>query len=125
MKVWTTKDGQQIPYDQLKTSHIFNIIKWAQTKGFSSYVNSVSTVDNSDNVTISYDDSEQVIADMKEELKHRGIHTIYYTALVDADTGRSKRVSIIFNDIIDALNDIRSRSCSFRSDYILVKESVL
>lgn len=81
MKIWTTKDGQQIPYDQLKTSHIFNIIKWAQTKGFSSYTVSKSIVDNSDDVTVSWDDSEQVIADMKEELRRRNIH-IQYTILL-------------------------------------------
>lgn len=72
MKVWVTKDGTKIPYDQLKLSHIYNIIKWAKTKGFSDSYISKSLVDNTDDITISRDVSEQVISEMREELKRRG-----------------------------------------------------
>lgn len=71
MKIWTTRDGKKIPYEQLTIPHILNIISYAKTHGFyASYV-SRSIVDNTDNRTITYDCSREVIKDMYAELSRR------------------------------------------------------
>lgn len=105
MKTWKTKNGVEIPYNELKLNHIHSIIKVAKEKGF---------------YKDGKDISEDIIIDMKEELHRREIYTIYYIALIDK--GSAHRVSIIFTALEDALRDIRSR---LSRDYILIKSEIL
>lgn len=121
MKVWTTRDGKKIPFDKLEVSHIFNIIKYAEKHGFVSYRCSTSICDNTDNEDVYSDISSEVISDMKEELRRRGIVTIYYVAKVTNDN-TTKRVSVIFYDFKKALENIRDR---YSRDYILIKEEII
>lgn len=71
MKVWVTKDGKKIPYDQLTIPHILNIIKYAKNYGFYSRIVHKSIVDNADDVTTIHDISREIIVDMYEELSRR------------------------------------------------------
>lgn len=94
MKVWTTKDGTQIPYNQLKFNHIYNIIRYAQRSGFFTVYISHSTVDNTDDITRYEDCSKEVIQDMRNELKRRNLaHAYYVEKLINHSF---KRVSPIF-----------------------------
>ena len=94
MKVWTTKDGIEIPYDQLKFSHIYNIIRYAQRNGFFTIYTSHSTVDNTDDITRFEDCSKEVIREMRAELKRRNIAYAYYVEMII--TCELKKVSPAF-----------------------------
>lgn len=94
MKIWTTRDGTKIPYDKLKFNHIYNIIKYAQNKGFYIVYASHSSVDNTDDITMSRDCSNEVIRDMKAELRNRNIANAYYVERFLAHD--LKRVSPVF-----------------------------
>lgn len=92
MKVWITKDGQHIPYDQLKLNHIYNIIQYALNTGFHSVYTSRSFEDNMDDVTIYEDCNNSVIHDMKQELKRRNITCVYYVVITESN----KRITPVF-----------------------------
>ena len=94
MKVWTTKDGIKIPYDQLEFNHIYNIIRYAQRNGFFTVYTSHSTVDNTDDITRFEDCSKEVIREMRAELKRRNITHAYYVE--KTITHELKRVSPAF-----------------------------
>lgn len=72
-KIWTTKDGKEIPYNQLTIKHIYNIINYAKTKGFHAIIVSTSIIDNTDDIAIIYDCSLEVINDMYNELNRRNL----------------------------------------------------
>lgn len=72
MKIWTTKDGRRIPYNQLSIKHILNIINYAKRNGFTAKRVSNSIVDNCDNVIVTYDCTREVIREMYNELSKRG-----------------------------------------------------
>lgn len=94
MKIWTTKNGDKIPYDQLEFNHIYNIIRYAQRKGFYTVYISHSPVDNSDDITRYEDCSKEVVRDMRNELRNRNIAHAYYVEMsIDYDL---KRVSPVF-----------------------------
>ena len=94
MKVWVTKNGEEIPYDKLKFNHIYNIIRYAQRYGFFTMYISHSSVDNTDDVTRYKDCSKEVVREMREELKHRNIAHAYYVELII--NRKLKRVSPVF-----------------------------
>ena len=71
MKLWVTKDGKEIPYNQLAIPHILRIIDYAKRKGFYTKHISHSIVDNTDTCVIIKDCSSEVIKDMYEELNRR------------------------------------------------------
>ena len=73
MKIWVTKDGEEIPYNKLKLSHIYNIIRYAQRKGFHTVYISHSIVDNTDDIIQYQDCSNEVINEMVAELKRRNV----------------------------------------------------
>lgn len=97
VKVWTTREGKEIPYSDLRLDHIYNIIKYAKNSGFFDVKVYRSNVDNSEDTVISYDRSYDVIRDMKKELKRRGILNVYY--IKEVIDGIFKRVTPIFGSL--------------------------
>ena len=111
MKIWKTKDGIEYPYDQLTFNHIYNIIRYAQRKGFYTVYTSYSTVDNTDDVTRFEDCSREVIRDMRNELKRRNIANAYYVEkIIDCSL---KRVSPVF--------ETREKACEWAYDRQWIK----
>lgn len=106
MKVWTTKDGTQIPYNQLKFNHIYNIIRYAQRSGFFTVYVSHSTVDNTDDITRYKDCSKEVIRDMRNELKCRNLAYAYYVE--ELINHSLKRISPVFES--------REKACKWAFD---------
>ena len=100
MKVWTTKDGIEIPYDQLKFSHIYNIIKYAQKHGFFIVHTYHSIVDNTDDITRFEDCSKEIIREMRAELKRRNIFYAYYVEM--PINYEIKKVSPVFESTEEA-----------------------
>lgn len=106
MKIWTTKDGTKIPYNQLKFNHIYNIIRYARQKGFFTINVFRSTVDNTDDRVVYNDCSNEVIRDMKNELKRRNItHAYYIEIFIDHNL---KKVSPVFES--------REKACEWAFD---------
>lgn len=40
-KIWTTKDGRQIPYEELEDDHLLNILHWIERAAMKGYVSVV------------------------------------------------------------------------------------
>lgn len=119
MKVWTTKDGVEIPYDQLKFSHIYNIIRYAQRHGFFTIHTSPSIIDNTDDVTRFEDCSEEVIMEMITELKRRNITHAYYVEMTI--NYELRKVSPVF-DSKEKAYEWAVNSNWPKKKYIIVKE---
>lgn len=123
MKIWRTRSGKEIPYDELDTDHIYNIIKYAKTHGFYSQTVSKSTVDNTDDVIILKNISKEVIADMKNELARRRGFYVYYVECLDVNK-KWIRVSPMFYYREKVSEWIKNIS-NITDDYNIVKEHVI
>ena len=123
MKIWITKSGKEIPYDELDTDHIYNIIKYAETHGFYSQTVSKSTVDNTDDVVILKNISKEVIADMKDELARRGGFYVYYVECLDVNK-KWIRVSPMFY-YREKVSEWIKNIPNITDDYNIVKERVI
>lgn len=118
MKVWTTRGGIKIPYNSLTLNHIYNIIKYARTYGFSKQRISTSIVDNTDGIIFYEDISNEVIEDMLEELLSRKVSYVYY--LEKQVNGEWKKISSVYTDRAE-IHDILTKFCDSKECHI-VKE---
>lgn len=118
MKEWVTRNGDKILYSFLTLNHIYNIINYARTYGFSRHRVSHSVVDNMDDVSFFEDVSNEVIRDMLEELLRRKVSYVYY--LEKEVNGEWKRVSSLYTDRSE-IHDILTRFYDPR-EYHIVKE---
>lgn len=74
MKVWITNDGTEIPYKELKDSHLLNILKWIERKTKDGTVRLVGYCGFGDDMGDNCCDVEEVSeSDLKKYLDYYGL----------------------------------------------------